>query len=169
MIYVAPDMLPKHVVSDAQRQRSPFRDQTITVSPVTGVGSSSTQVLFGSLLTGTVARTSIVWTETFREALIETLQDARLFSAVTRDNDARYRLQADIVRQFPTRYSAGVTVHYTLMDVTNGHVVWDDIIGTIHELKDDPIIVLGTSEFVALMRACGGNIATAVHRIASQP
>ena len=151
MIYVPPDMRDAQAVPPALRDRSPFRGRSLAVPPVTGIGSDNGQVLAGSILTGTIRGTAIIWSETFRQALIETLQDNRVFATVQRDGPARFVLSADILRQTPGRAGAVCSAHYSLTDTLLHRIIWLAVI----ETAQPPATTFGDCEFLTLMRACG--------------
>jgi len=169
MIYVPPDMLPK--VAKPSQNQAHFAGQTLVVAPVTGVGESSAQALSGALLGPSVPGTSVIWATTFREALIESLQDSTLFANVSRAGASRYVLRAEMLQQTPTGYGATVTVRYALNDTQSGRDIWSEDIAATYSFPLNPATFLapGQTQYVALMRACAKNIELLIAKLAALP
>jgi hypothetical protein len=169
MIYVPADMLPK--VAKPSQNQARFAGQTLVVAPVTGVGASSAQALSGALLGASVLGTSVIWAKTFREALIEGLQDAALFGNVSRAGTSRYVLQAELLQQAPAGYGATITVRYALNDTQSDRDIWSEDIAATYSFSLNPATFLapGNTQYRALMRACGKNIESLIAKLAALP
>jgi len=163
IVYVEPDMVARVSPSKPPQSESRFGEQAVVVAPVTGLGASS-----GNAEPGALAGPSIAGT-TFREALIQSLQVAALFSSVSGTGKSRYVLSAEIQRQDTYGYGATVGVRYVMKDTQLEREVMDEYLVATYSFPLHPgvLFVPGQTPTVAIERACAKNFALLIARLAN--
>lgn len=171
MIYVPSEMLPPGSSARPAPPPARFAGQTAVVAPVTGVGASNMQALSGALLGPSLPGHSVIWAQTFREALIKALKNSGLFAGVSREGPSRYVLHAEILQQTTAGYGAAVKVRYALNDTQRGQDVWTGDIPATYSYSLNPatFVAPGNTEYRALMLACGNNIGSLLAKLAVLP
>jgi hypothetical protein len=168
MIYVPADMLPEGGVRPVPERPKPFVGQSLVIAEVTGIGSSNLRALGGAM---GVPETAQIWGQTFHEATFRTLRDSGLFADVVRTGTGRYVLGANILEQTTHGYGATFNVHYVLHDQQTDRDVWAEDVIASYTFPGTAGAVLTpyNTEYKALMRACGRNLATLLEDLAAQP
>ena len=157
--YVPAGMVSEHLSQDALPDSSRFSQYGVLVAPVTGVENNLWQVINGDVM----VRASV-----FREALIRSLRQVKLFAEVVTEGNARYVLQAEIKTQQKTTFGAVLVVHYVLSDANSGLVVWSE------DIQSSSFTHPGIGTFLtpeasisqAAFRAAGNNIETMLMKVA---
>jgi len=118
-----------------------------------------------------VPETAQIWGQTFREALFKTLRDSALFADVARTGAGHYVLNANILEQTARGYGATFNVHYVLHDRQTNQDVWSEDVAASYSFPGTAGTFLTpyNTEYKALMRACGRNLATLLQELAAQP
>jgi hypothetical protein len=127
--------------------------------------------LSGALLGPSLPGHSVIWGQTFREALIKALENSRLFAEVLRDGKSRYVLRAEIIQQATAAYGGTITTRYTLNDTLGHHDLWSEDITASYSftLNSFTFFSPGNTEYQALMRACGKNIGLLIAKLGALP
>jgi len=161
-------MLPEGGVRPAPERPKPFVGQSLVIAEVTGIGSSDLRALGGAM---GVPETAQIWGQTFHEATFRTLRDSGLFADVARSGTGRYVLGANILEQATRGYGATFRVHYVLHDRQTDRDVWAEDVTASYTFPGAAGTVLTpyNTEYKALMRACGRNLATLLEDLAAQP
>ena len=169
MIYVPSDMLPEGSgVAKLQEKPALFAGQTLVIAPVTGIGASNMRALSGAL---GVSGTTLIWGQTFHEALFKALRGSGLFGEVARDGTAPYILHADILQQSTVGYGATFKVHYVLNDTQSGRDIWGQDITASYVFPSSAFSFFTpyNTQSKALMRACGKNIESLIENLGIRP
>lgn len=167
LVYVEPDMVARVSPAKPPQSESRFGEQAVVVAQVTRIGASSGNA--GADATqGPSTSTSIPGT-TFREALIQSLQVAALFSSVSPTGKSRYILSAEIRQQAAYSYGATVGVRYVLSDTQLGREILNEYLVATYSFPLHPgvVFVPGQTPTVAIERACAKNFALLIARLAN--
>jgi len=112
--------------------------------------------------------------ETFKEALINTLEQARLFKEITTDKKADYELYVEIITQnMKTRASLAYTVllyiNYTLVKTDSNEEIWQRKIKSRYEATVEEAFSGATRMVRALEGSVKDNLSQLLQRLSKLP
>jgi len=157
MIYVPPEMLPERPSAGRSTPTTAFRNDNLQVAPVTGIGASNAQALYGSL---GIRGKALVWAQTFQKALVKGIGDSHLFRQTGETGEARYLLRSDIQEQSIDGLGATFKVHYVIHDNQTDSDIFSQDIQTrnVPGTTVTAVITTYNTQLLALIRASGQNI-----------
>lgn len=174
--YVPQDMVARPSTGTQSQETGRFKNVTILVAPVVRPDPSMGELWLA------LNNAPLVSAPMFQQALVDSLDNSRLFAAVVRGADARYdwsaddtasggakyRLTAEILKQEASGYGATVSVRYALVDTASGRSLWSDDLASSYRYPAglNAFLSPGRTNTEALWHAFRQNIELMIGKIA---